>query len=150
MPRWRPSRSSLKRCAADQWGSTDFFSVGLLCIGFFTVATVARLLALRAKANERLAVERGEDLQRQQALNEQIIRDMPDGVVVLSAQGQVRLYNPRATALLGRGLPRASRFPPTFRARGSISPIRTSAAWSSEARPCSASRWEPSTTPAMC
>ena len=85
-------------------GSTDFFSVGLLCIGFFTVATVARLLALRAKANERLAVERGEDLQRQQALNEQIIRDMPDGVVVLSAQGQVRLYNPRATALLGAWL----------------------------------------------
>ncbi|MCL0138128.1 hypothetical protein M2T37_28005, partial [Klebsiella pneumoniae] len=67
-------------------------------------ATVARLLALRAKANERLAVERGEDLQRQQALNEQIIRDMPDGVVVLSAQGQVRLYNPRATALLGAWL----------------------------------------------
>ena len=82
-------------------GSADFFSVGLLCIGFFTVALVARLLALRAQANERLALERGEDLQRQQALNEQIIRDMPDGVVVLAADGRVRMFNPRATDLLG-------------------------------------------------
>lgn len=85
-------------------GSSDFFSVGLLCIGFFTVATVARLLALRAKVNERLAAERGDDLRRQQALNEQIIRDMPDGVVVLGADGTVRMFNPRATALLGNWL----------------------------------------------
>lgn len=85
-------------------GTADFFSVGLLCIGFFTVATVAQLLALRAKANERLAEERGEDLQRQQSLNEQIIRDMPDGVVVLAADGRVRMFNPRASALLGNWL----------------------------------------------
>lgn len=79
----------------------DFLQVGITCIAFFGIALVARLLALRAKANASLAEERGEALLKQQAVNERIIRDMRDGVIVLGPDGVVRQANPQARALLG-------------------------------------------------
>ncbi|HJV24966.1 MAG TPA: PAS domain-containing sensor histidine kinase [Aromatoleum sp.] len=79
----------------------DFLQVGILCTGFFGIAITARLLARRAKANESLAVQRGEALAKQQAVNERIIRDMQDGVVVLDGEGRVLQANPRAAELLG-------------------------------------------------
>jgi two-component system sensor histidine kinase PilS (NtrC family) len=79
----------------------DFLQVGIVCTGFFGIAITARLLALRAKANESLAAQRGEALAKQQAVNERIIRDMQDGVLVLGADGCVRQANPRAAELLG-------------------------------------------------
>ncbi len=80
---------------------TDFLQIGIVCIGFFAIAMTSSLLARRAKANEWLAVQRGEALGRQQAVNERIIEDMQDGVVVLGADGRVRQANPRASALIG-------------------------------------------------
>ncbi|MDO9597563.1 MAG: HAMP domain-containing sensor histidine kinase [Azoarcus sp.] len=79
----------------------DFLQVGITCMAFFGIAMVARLLALRAKANASLAEERGEALAKQQAVNERIIRDMRDGVIVLGPEGSVRHANPQAIALLG-------------------------------------------------
>lgn len=79
----------------------DFFQVGMACIGFFGIAIVARLLALRAKANASLAAERGQALAKQQAVNERIIRDMQDGVIVVGEDGHARQANPQASALLG-------------------------------------------------
>ena len=79
----------------------DFFTVGVTCIGFFTIAQVARLLALRAIANETLARQRGADLAAQLRLNQQIIQDMQDGVLVVEPGGVVRHFNPQANALLG-------------------------------------------------
>jgi two-component system sensor histidine kinase PilS (NtrC family) len=79
----------------------DFFQVGITCITFFGIAIVARLLALRARTNARLAMERGAALVKQEAVNARIIRDMRDGVIVLSRDGIVRLSNPSACALLG-------------------------------------------------
>lgn len=81
--------------------ATEFLQVGIACSGFFAIAFTARLLARRAKANESLAVLRGEALHRQQAINERIIEDMTDGVIVVSAGGQIRQANPRASDLLG-------------------------------------------------
>ncbi|MCK2087380.1 PAS domain-containing sensor histidine kinase [Thauera aromatica] len=81
--------------------SVEFFQVGLFCAGFFGIALVARLLALRAQANASLAAERGEALANQQAVNEHIIRDLPDGVIVVDAGGRIRQANPRAVELLG-------------------------------------------------
>jgi two-component system sensor histidine kinase PilS (NtrC family) len=88
------------------WGrpTVDFFTVGVTCIGFFAIAEVARLLALRAAANERLARQRGLDLASQLRLNRQIIQDMQDGVLVVGEDGRVRQFNPRAAVLLGTGL----------------------------------------------
>ena len=82
----------------------DFLQVGITCMGFFAVAFTARLLAKRAKESESLANQRGEALDRQQAINERIIEDMQDGVIVMSAEGRVRQANPHATLLLGTDL----------------------------------------------
>ena len=84
--------------------TVDFFTVGLTYIGFFAIAQVARLLALRALANEDLARQRGADLASQLRLNRQIIQDMQDGVLVVGDGGVVRRFNPQAVALLGAGL----------------------------------------------
>ncbi|AYH45483.1 PAS domain-containing sensor histidine kinase [Azoarcus sp. DN11] len=81
--------------------SADFVQVAFVCTAFFGIAITARFLALRAKANEFLAVQRGEALVKQQAVNERIIRDMQDGVLVVGADGIVRQANPRAAELLG-------------------------------------------------
>lgn len=81
--------------------SVDFLQVGIFCAGFFGIALVARLLALRAKANATLAAERGLALAKQQAVSEHIIRDMQDGVIVVDAQGRILHLNAQAIALLG-------------------------------------------------
>ena len=85
-------------------GAGDFFAVGLLCVGFFSVAVVSRMLALRARDNEELARQRGAALRRQQALNAHIIRDLPDGVLVVGDDRRVRQLNPRAAEWLGGGV----------------------------------------------
>lgn len=85
-------------------GAAEFLHVGISCTGFFAIAFTARLLALRAKANESLARQRGEALGQQQAVNERIIRDMQDGVIVVSPGGEIRQANPRASTLLGMAL----------------------------------------------
>ncbi|MCB1917757.1 MAG: HAMP domain-containing histidine kinase [Rhodocyclaceae bacterium] len=85
-------------------GAAEFFAVGLLCVGFFSVAVVSRMLALRARDNEELARQRGAALRRQQALNAHIIRDLPDGVLVVGEDHRLRQLNPRAAELLGGGV----------------------------------------------
>lgn len=79
----------------------DFFFTGLTSIGLFGSAIAARLLGNRMIANEELARKRGVELADQMLINEQVIRDMQDGVLVIDANGQVRQCNPRARALLG-------------------------------------------------
>lgn len=79
----------------------DFFFTGLTSIGLFGAAIAARLLGNRMIANEELARRRGVELADQMLINEQVIRDMQDGVLVIDASGQVRQCNPRARALLG-------------------------------------------------
>ncbi len=81
--------------------SVDFLQVGIFCTGFFGIALVARLLALRAQNNASLAAERGALLAKQQAVNERIIRDMQDGVIVASQDGRALQANPQAAVLLG-------------------------------------------------
>ncbi|MBP9931843.1 MAG: hypothetical protein KBF63_21410 [Rhodoferax sp.] len=78
----------------------DFVRTGIISIAFFATAIIARLLAQRVVANETLARERGRELDDQLRISERIIRDMEDGVLVVDADGRVRLLNPRAEALL--------------------------------------------------
>ncbi len=86
------------RMGADQ---SDFAQSGIICIGFFATAISARMLARRAIANERLAQERGRELAEQMSLNEQVIRDMEDGVLIVDARGLASQTNPSARRLLG-------------------------------------------------
>jgi len=78
----------------------DFARTGIICISFFGVAIVARLLAQRVVANENLAHERGKQLSDQLRISERIIRDMDDGVLVVDGSSRVRLFNPSAEAML--------------------------------------------------
>lgn len=93
----------------------DFVRTGMICIAFFGTAIIARLLAQRVVTNEDLARERGRQLDEQLKISERIIRDMDDGVLVVDAEGRVRLQNPRAGKLLdaavaeGEGLADLSR-----------------------------------------
>jgi two-component system sensor histidine kinase PilS (NtrC family) len=80
--------------------SADFVRTGMISIAFFGTAIIARLLARRVVANETLARQRGRELANQLRISERIIRDMEDGVLVVDGEGRVRLFNPRAEALL--------------------------------------------------
>ena len=77
-----------------------FFRTGLMCIGFFSTAIAARLLARRVVANEALALQRGIELANQLQINQRVIRDMQDGVLVVDAASRVLQHNPQAEALL--------------------------------------------------
>ncbi len=78
----------------------DFVQSGIICIGFFATAISARLLARRVITNERLAQERGRELNEQLKLNAQVIRDLENGVLVVDEQGVIQQTNPCARRLL--------------------------------------------------
>ena len=78
---------------------TDFTATGVICMGFFGTAISAHLLSKRVVASENLARQRGEALAAQVRINEQVIRDMQDGVLVVDGQGTVLQHNPRAAEL---------------------------------------------------
>lgn len=83
----------------------DYLRTGLTSIGFFATAIIARMLAHRVIENERLAQQRGIELADQVRITRQVIHDMDDGVLVLEANGLVRLHNPQAEALLSISQP---------------------------------------------
>lgn len=78
----------------------DFVRTGLISIGFFATALIARMLATRVVANEELAHRRGLELAEQIRINRQVIQDMDDGVLVVDPTGTIRLLNPQAEAML--------------------------------------------------
>lgn len=92
------------RAFSDEKAQGGFPQAAIVCIGFFAVAIVARLLARRALANEALARQRGADLARQVRVNARIIEDMQEGVLVVDAAGLVRHANPKAAQQLGCSL----------------------------------------------
>jgi two-component system sensor histidine kinase PilS (NtrC family) len=79
----------------------NYLQPGLLAIGCFAGAGVTSWLAQRVAASERLARERGRELDRQMRVNQRVIADMPDGVLVLDREGRVTQHNPQAQRLLG-------------------------------------------------
>ena len=83
---------------ADQ---ADFLQAAITSVGFFATAITAHSLARRVVANAALARSRGLALADQLRINEQVIRDMQDGVLVVDADARVSQHNPQAEALLG-------------------------------------------------
>ena len=79
----------------------NYLQPGLLAIGCFAGAGVTGWLAQRVAASERLAQERGRELENQVRVNQLVIADMPDGVLVLDRDGRVTQHNPQAQLLLG-------------------------------------------------
>ena len=80
--------------------TTDFLQPSLLAMGCFAGAGITGWLAQRVATNERLARQRGRELQTQTRVNQLVIQDMHDGVVVLDHDGRVVQHNPQAQRLL--------------------------------------------------
>jgi two-component system sensor histidine kinase PilS (NtrC family) len=68
---------------------------------FFTTVLVVNRLAAKLIRQEALAVQRGKDLQVQQAINLLVIADVGDGILVLGRDSTVFTANPAAQAMLG-------------------------------------------------
>ena len=77
-----------------------YLQPALLAIGCFACAGVTSWLAQRVSASERLARERGQELENQMRVNRLVIAEMQDGVLVLNRDGRVTQHNPQAQRLL--------------------------------------------------
>lgn len=85
----------------------EFVQASLLSMGFFATAWLAHMLARYALASEKLAEERGADVENLAHINELVIQDMQDGVLVVDSSDRIRSRNAQADKLLGQ--PPASR-----------------------------------------
>lgn len=74
---------------------------GLLSVGFFATAILARLLGQRLMANEELARQRGISLDNQMRISQRVIERMQDGVLVVGGGGRVQRFNPMVVTMLG-------------------------------------------------
>jgi len=81
--------------------TSNYLQPGLLAIGCFASAGVTNWLAQRVAANERLARQRGRELETQVRVNQLVIEEMHEGVLVLDGEGRVVQHNPQAQRLLG-------------------------------------------------
>lgn len=88
------------RTLATELDPSAFLRVGVLSLAFFATALLARLLAGRVVVSEELARRRGEDLRRHLRLTTRVIAMLEDGVLVVSADGNIIQANPKARALL--------------------------------------------------
>jgi two-component system sensor histidine kinase PilS (NtrC family) len=88
---------TLKLDASD----SQYVQAGLLSGAFFAIAWLAHALAKYTVASERLAAKREIDLANMEQVNQLVIRDMPDGVLVVDGRGTIRQFNAQAERLLG-------------------------------------------------
>jgi len=84
--------------AGDGGGITAAGLIGAAC---FATAVLISRLASRLAAQESLAAQRGQDLERQLAITRLVVAQLPQGVVVVDERGEVRTMNRSAQALLG-------------------------------------------------
>lgn len=80
---------------------TSFSQTGLYGAAFFAAVIVINRLAARLIKQEKLAVQRGQDLQVQQAINRLVLADMGDGILVVGRDSLVFTGNPAAERMLG-------------------------------------------------
>lgn len=86
------------------WGEVDNAAIaqaGLIGAALMATVLVVNWLAVRLETQERLAEQRGEDLRNQLAVTQAVIGELPDGVAVLDAAGQLRTLNRSARKMLG-------------------------------------------------
>ncbi|MGH8581773.1 MAG: sensor histidine kinase [Gammaproteobacteria bacterium] len=82
-------------------GTASYAQAGFLGAAFFATALLGHALSQRLYVSERLAEQRGLDLQGLDQLNREIVQRMRSGVLVLDAAGEIRLANLAAQGLLG-------------------------------------------------
>lgn len=79
----------------------SYVQTGLLSVGYFATAWLARTLARYTVASELLAAQREVDLANLAQVNQLVIQDMQDGVLVVDEGEVVRQINRRAIEILG-------------------------------------------------
>ena len=79
----------------------SYVQTGLLSVGYFATAWLARTLARYTVASELLAKQREVDLANLAQVNQLVIQDMQDGVLVVDERGEVWQINRRAVEILG-------------------------------------------------
>lgn len=77
----------------------------ILGLSFFAVALFSQLIAHRTRQGEALAAQRAEDIQALQRLNDQIIRRMRTGIIVINRNRHILLSNDATRELLGLAEP---------------------------------------------
>lgn len=80
---------------------TAFYSAGLIGAACFAAAYGVNWLANRLALEERLAMQRGEELRRQLAITQLVIAELQQGVLVVGRDGRVQTLNRVALSLLG-------------------------------------------------
>lgn len=91
------SSYQLLKLSADE----SISQTGLYGAAFFAAVFLINRLATRLIKQEKLAVQRGLDLQIQQAINRLVLADMGDGILVVGRDGTVFTGNPAAERMLG-------------------------------------------------
>lgn len=79
----------------------QYMQVGLLSMGYFAIAWLAHRLATHAIVSEKLAIQRGTDLEKMFQINQLVIHDMQDAVLVVDSNGDIRQRNFFAESLIG-------------------------------------------------
>lgn len=83
---------------------------GLYGAAFFASVFAINRLAERLIKQEKLAAQRGQDLQVQQAINRLVLADMGDGILVVGRDGTVFTVNPAAERMLGITAPEEGKY----------------------------------------
>ena len=78
-----------------------YVQTGILGIVIFVFTFITSIVARRMRTSEQLASERSRELKSAVQMNEQIIRSMRTGILVVSPNGFIRMANNAAKSLLG-------------------------------------------------
>lgn len=84
-----------------QDGEVALLQAGLYCAAFFAAVLVVNRLAAKLIGQEELAVQRGVEINVQQAVNRLVMANVGDGIIVAGPDGEVYAGNPAAQQMLG-------------------------------------------------
>ena len=79
----------------------NYTSAVLLSVSCFATAWLAQTLTARMRSSEKLATERGQDIEQLAKTNALITQEMPNGVLVIDQHQRLKHYNQQACKLLG-------------------------------------------------
>jgi len=79
----------------------NYTQAGILGATLFATAFLAHVLSTRIRESEELAAQRGVDLANLAQLNQHVIQRMQSGIIVVDADGRIRLMNESAWHMLG-------------------------------------------------